>query len=101
MEPDAAVRQKVHELSQAMKAEGLWKRDEPEWVKNYRSCEAMTTDFFEWLQFVYLPNKLVSPMGTLPAQDSLLMLQAKKFAADKLTSNAIIRLIVELDSLGC
>ena len=101
MQQEAAIHQKVHELSEALKAEGLWKRHEPEWVNNYHSDAGMEADFFEWLQFVYLPNRLLSPATRLQSGDGYLMLQAKKFAADKLTSQNIIRLLVELDSLRC
>ena len=99
MEPGATIRQKVHELSQAMKAEGLWKRDEPEWVKNYRSGEAMTDDFFEWLQFVYLPNLLQEAENKLGRlQRHSIAPQAIKFFEKDVEKGNLLQLLIELDS---
>ena len=101
MQQDAALKQKVQELSDALKAEGLWKRRQPDWVCNYRGEHEMgEADFFEWLQFVYLPNRLLS--RSHPATESgenYITLQAKKFASEKLVNHTIVRLLVELDAL--
>ena len=102
MEYEAAIRQKVQELSQIMKEEGLWKRREPDWVNNYsRSAALMTVDFFEWLQFVYLPN-LLQETGAhrTSASEQTIAPQAVKFFGEKARKGKLLQLLIELDSLS-
>ena len=100
MESEAAIRQKVQELSQAMKEEGLWKRREPDWVNNYDRSETMgEADFFEWLQFVYLPNLLQEAENKLGRlQRHNIAPQAVKFFEKNVRKDRLLQLLIELDS---
>jgi len=99
MENQTAIEQKVRELSDALKAEGLWKPQEPDWVNSYRKgdeiCEA---DFFEWLQFVFLPNKV---LGNKTAANDGVAPQAMRFFGSEVNKGKLLQLLVELDSLTC
>ena len=56
--------------------------------------------FFEWLQFIYLPNRMLNqPRPVYSDRESLITLQAKKFACEKMMNQKIVQLLVELDAL--
>ena len=95
------VRQKVEQLAAVLKEEGLWKKSEPEWVNDYNfSTEMPEVDFFEWLQFVYLPNRLLNHHHAMwTGNENLITLQVRKFASEKITNKHLVRLLVELDAL--
>ena len=95
------VKQKVEQLVEALKGQGLWKKHEPVWVKEYKaSTEIPEVDFFEWLQFVYLPNRMLNnPEPVYAHGESLITLQAKKFASEKMMDKKFVQLLVELDAL--
>ena len=95
------VKQKVEQLAAVLKAEGLWKKAEPQWVKEYKgSTEIPEVDFFEWLQFVYLPNRMLNQQSPVYAgHESYITLQVKKYAGEKIMNEKIVQLLVELDSL--
>ncbi len=88
-------------MAEALKVQGLWKNKEPAWVNAYKSnTEIAEVDFFEWLQFVYLPNRMLNLSNPIyREQENYITLQVKKFAADKLMNKKIVQLLVELDSL--
>lgn len=94
------IKRKIGELILALKAEGLWKAQEPFWVSQYRTNDEISgVDFFEWLQFVYLPNRMLNRLRLLPERhDNYITLQARKFAGDMMNER-IMQLLVELDSL--
>jgi uncharacterized protein YqcC (DUF446 family) len=96
-----AIREKVRELSDVLQAEGLWKQEEPDWVTNYHhDNETCQDDFFEWLQFIYLPNLLqIAENGKhwMPRQS--LAPQAVSFFNSDASKGKLLRLLVELDSL--
>ena len=95
------IKNKIEELVTALKAEGFWKMKEPFWVNQYKANkEIPEVDFFEWLQFVYLPNRMLNQhRPTYAGQENYITLQARKFAGDKLMSEKIVQLLVELDAL--
>jgi uncharacterized protein YqcC (DUF446 family) len=95
-----SVKQKVEELAAALKAQGLWKKEEPAWVNEYKeNTDIPEVNFFEWLQFVYLPNRMLNPSGFVLPKENFITVQAKKFASDKLMDKKIVQLLVELDAL--
>lgn len=95
----ALIRQKVEDLIAELKLRGLWKSEAPPWAQNYaQRCELSEVDFFEWLQFVYIPNKLYPDVReALPRV--LVMPQARPFVTQSKEYASIIRLMVELDGL--
>lgn len=96
-----AIVNKVEEISKVMQSEGLWKASRPGWVDIYNVSNELSVDFFDWIQFVYLPNKLLISTGTdRPGrQHPFIMLQARKHAADEKLSARLRQLLVELDAL--
>jgi uncharacterized protein YqcC (DUF446 family) len=95
-----SVKQKVEELAAALKAQGLWKKAEPVWVNEYKkNTDIPEVDFFEWLQFVYLPNRMLNQQSSVLTKENFITLQAKKFASDKMMDKKIVQLLVELDAL--
>ncbi len=95
------IKQKVEQLAAVLKAEGLWKKTEPQWVKEYKgSTEIPEVDFFEWLQFVYLPNRMLNqPDHVYATHESYITLQVKKYAGENIMNEKIVQLLVELDAL--
>lgn len=101
MEDQDLVKLKVEQLMEEMKREGLWKRIEPDWIKQYQAGQpTREVDFMEWLQFVYLPNRSLNKIHYLQNQSSFIMLQARKYAGEKLMNEKIIQLLIELDGLA-
>lgn len=101
MEDQDLLKLKVEQLMEEMKREGLWKRIEPDWIMHYPAGPPpREVDFFEWLQFVYLPNRALNKIHYLQDQSSYIMLQAKKYAGEKLMNEKIIQLLIEIDGLG-
>jgi uncharacterized protein YqcC (DUF446 family) len=100
--PDTtAIRLKIEELTEALKAEGLWKKEEPLWVTNYDAeAEACRVDFFDWLQFVYLPHLTLTEghFSPYPRQNNLAP-QAVKFVQANPEKLKLLQLFVELDAL--
>ena len=95
-----SVKQKVEELVSALKARGLWKKAKPEWVNEYKeNTDLPEVDFFEWLQFVYLPNRLLNQHSPALTKDNFITLQAKKYAGNTMMDKKIVQLLVELDAL--
>ena len=95
-----SVKQKVEELAAALKAQGLWKKAKPEWVNEYKeNADLPEVNFFEWLQFVYLPNRMLNQSGPVLSKENFITLQAKKFASNKMMDKKIVQLLVELDAL--
>jgi uncharacterized protein YqcC (DUF446 family) len=101
MQKDIAIKQKVKELSEALKEEGLWKQQEPAWVHLYASNEvACEPNFVEWLQFIYLPNLLKEENKMVfVSSKNYIAPQAMQFFGEEVTKGKLLQLMVELDSL--
>jgi len=96
-----SIKQKVEELVAALKAQGLWKKTEPVWVLKYKqNAYIPEVDFFEWLQFVYLPNRMLNQPGPVLTKENFITLQVKKFAGDKMMDKKLVQLLVELDNIA-
>lgn len=98
MNGSTEIKEKIEELAAEMKKAGLWRKEKPAWVTEYggeQHCVA-EPDFFEWLQFVYLPNRLMNKSGI---NENHIIIQAKKFASEKNMNPAIVSLLIELDAL--
>jgi uncharacterized protein YqcC (DUF446 family) len=96
----ALEKQKLDELIEELKRKDLWRSAEPTWVKEFGKGKMMDeVDFFEWLQFVYLPNRLLNKHSVITEDETYIMLQAKKYLGDGKKHERIIQLLVELDGL--
>jgi uncharacterized protein YqcC (DUF446 family) len=95
-----AITDKVMELKTEMKRIGLWKKQVPDWVNSFVQTDIKTEqDFAEWLQFVYLPNRMQvenrSSMGT----EKYIVPQAIQFFGTDVQKGTLLQLLIELDSL--
>jgi|GEM_PF-802052 len=101
MHKDAAIKQKVRELKEELLQAGIWKEKEPAWVYQYQhDSEGINRSFYEWLQFVYLPN-LVSENKAhsyIPRQVYLAP-QAIHILGEEAEKTRLLQLLIELDAL--
>lgn len=74
----------------------LWKQDMPAWVHTYNKCPETGIEFTDWLQFVFLPNKLQRKNNV--RFDSIAP-QAVRFCEKDINRGKLLQLLVELDSL--
>ncbi len=96
----SAITDKITELKAEMKQIGLWKKQVPFWVNEFKQTAIQTEqDFAEWLQFVYLPNMMQlenrSSMGT----ETYIVPQAVKFFGEDVQKGKLLQLLIELDGL--
>lgn len=93
---------KVKEVIDELKAIGLWKKEPPSWVIDFRQRNVVTEqEFLEWLQFIYLPN-------LLPQSGNHNILQAKNYVApqairffgEDVKRGKLLQLLIELDALS-
>jgi uncharacterized protein YqcC (DUF446 family) len=94
------TREKLKEIVAEMKALGLWRKEQPEWVNDFvLTREASFRDFAEWLQFVYLPNRLQAEWNNKPVEENLIVMQAVQFFGEDLRQGRLLQLLIELDAL--
>ena|SRR5690242_3268337 len=89
--------QKILEITNELKKTGLWKKQMPVWVTDYKEKQIQDEqDFLEWLQFIYLPN-----CSSVPVMDkkTYIVPQAMKFFGEDVRKGKLLQLLVELDSL--
>ena len=101
MPTDAAITQKVREITKALKETGLWQEQEPHWVSVYHD-RLVTEDnnFFSWLQFIYLPNLLLEENSRPSSgKKTYVAPQAFHFFPNNMKAEKLLQLLVELDSL--
>lgn len=98
---DKLLEEKIKALITVLQKQGLWKKTTPQFVQLYKEDNHSTEiSFFDWLQFVYLPNLLLHGKQTSSLSNQLIMLQAKEHIKNKGNSNEIIiQLLVEIDAL--
>jgi uncharacterized protein YqcC (DUF446 family) len=87
---------KVTEVYEELKKMSLWKNDTPDWVHSYNKCPNKEIEFIEWLQFVFLPNKL---QGKNNIHFDSIAPQAVRFCEKDINSGRLLQLLVELDSI--
>lgn len=86
----------MDEIISELNKNGLWKKTEPAWVKNYEANKnTFHNDFEEWLQFVYLPNCLQNKAGASPS----IVPQAMKYFGEDVKKGKLLQLLIELDAL--
>ena len=87
------IAQQVNEIQQAMKQAGKWKPKTPEWVYSYKG--GSVPDFWEWLQFIYLPMRLSQDLYP----PHLLAPVLAEHVQTKPELEKILSLVIELDNL--
>ena len=96
------IAEKIKEVRDEMRSTGLWKKEVPAWVKEFE--KRMITnreDFSEWLQFVYLPNRVQETESRQPVLEKIYIVpQAVKFFGNDIKKGKLLQLLIELDSLS-
>ena len=88
------IDQQINLIELEMRALGLWSDDRPEGLYRYDQLSAMT--FWQWMQFVCLPEYRKSMYGS-----GLLATQLRTFLNGELSLyTQLIQRIIELDSLS-
>jgi len=80
-----------------MKTLKLWKRKTPSWVFSYNNNTNTYSrqDFFEWMQFIYLPNKFIG----IRTNTENIALQAKSHFEHDMEKGRLLQLLIQLDGL--
>lgn len=93
---------KLAELTEELRKHGLWKANPPQWVERYSDKTALVPpDFFEWLQFVYLPNLYMLRTTTNFSTDgNYIMLKARDYMKQNSLPESVVRIMVELDNIA-
>jgi|SRR5690606_1535817 len=100
MVSDSLLHSKLEELKQELKIQGLWKKGAPGWVQEFRQEDWQKAEFFDWLQFVYLPNRLLyNPDFSINEHENFIKLQVKKHAGETLMDKKILSLLIEIDAI--
>lgn len=101
MSASSELKDKINEVREELKRNGLWKKNLPVWVTDYEQREINThEDFTEWLQFIYLPNRLEQTETKDQLPESFVALQAKKYFSEDVRKGKLLQLLIELDSLS-
>jgi uncharacterized protein YqcC (DUF446 family) len=101
MSEERELLEKIRELKEELRRNGLWKLTRPDWVTDFEKKEISSHhDFTDWLQFVYIPNILEQPdVISAVTSKSYVALQAKKFFSQDVQKGKLLQLLIELDSL--
>lgn len=95
----ATIEEKIDEIKSEMKKTGLYKKNTPGWVIDFAQQKiANKEDFAGWLQFVYLPNRLLA-RETVTDHGTMIVPQAIQFFGNDIKKGKLLQLLVELDSL--
>lgn len=91
---------KTLELEIELKSAGLWQKSMPAWVHWYDdSNRSSSTDFAQWLQFVFIPNHLQKSNVISVAEKNMIVPHAIKFFGDDVKKGKLLQILIEIDSL--
>lgn len=95
------ISEKIREVRDEMSKTGLWKNDSPAWVKVFEKRGITNLeDFSEWLQFVYLPNRIQDSDSRFSVIEKIYIVpQAVKFFGNDIRKGKLLQLLIELDAL--
>ena len=96
------IAEKINEVKEEMRRTSLWKNETPPWVKEFEKRTITTgEDFIEWLQFVYLPNRMQEAENNqLVCEKNYIVPQALKIFSSDIKKGKLLQLLIELDSLS-
>ncbi|MEO9011974.1 MAG: YqcC family protein [Ginsengibacter sp.] len=94
---------KIDDLILQLKAElerlGLWQQAIPSWVNSFDEKHLFQSDFAQWLQFVFVPNRLQAGHKITKGPHLLLVPQAMKFFGTELQKGKLLEILIEIDGL--
>lgn len=88
--------EKISEVYAELKRTSLWKAEPPQWVYHYQKITGNEVEFSDWLQFIFLPNKL--KVARINHFESIAP-QAVRFFSKEVSKGKLLQLLIELDSL--
>jgi uncharacterized protein YqcC (DUF446 family) len=90
----AQILERISLIEDAMRAIGIWSTVEPTWIGCYQGGKI--PDFWEWLQFVHLPQRASGQIQ----KAQYLAPQARKYLDPSVTTHGLlIQRIIELDAM--
>ena len=96
------ITKKIHEVREEMRRTDIWKNEAPAWVNDFEKRVINTgEDFVEWLQFVYLPNRVQETESTRSVHERIYIgPQAVRFFSSDIKKGKLLQLLIELDALS-
>ncbi|MEO6254471.1 MAG: YqcC family protein [Ferruginibacter sp.] len=96
------ITEKINQVKEEMKLSSLWKNETPAWVKEFEKRNINTgEDFIEWLQFVYLPNRVQEAETRQPGYEkNYIVPQVMNFFGSDIKKGRLLQLLIELDALS-
>jgi uncharacterized protein YqcC (DUF446 family) len=93
---------KIEEIKRELKLKRHWKSGMPEWVRTYKKdLDIHPDDFFDWLQFIYLPNMVLGSKTNLGSNEAWkqLMPQAIEYLGNEQEHGHLVQLLIELENM--
>ncbi len=102
MPDNRSIRTKINEVKEEMRKADIWKNETPPWVLEFEKRMITTgDDFIEWLQFVYLPNRMQETETKLQVYEKKYIVpQAMTFFGSDIKKGRLLQLLIELDALS-
>ncbi len=102
MTDKGSITEKITEVREEMKRTSLWKNETPAWVKEFEKRTINTgEEFIEWLQFVYLPNRMQEAESKQPVfEKKYIVPQVMIFFGSDIKKGRLLQLLIELDALS-
>ncbi len=98
--PSRAIIDKLNELEEELKKEGLWKIEVPGRVYKAEGKIMESEDgFAEWLQFVFLPGQLSTTIKATADDNKKGILHAIKFFGNNAQKGKLLQILIEIDSI--
>lgn len=87
----------ILKLKAEMKQRGLWQQTVPDWVNCFEEHHPFQSNFAQWLQFIFIPNRLNGDMPAETGMNLLLVPQAMKFLGDELQKGKLLEILIEIE----
>jgi uncharacterized protein YqcC (DUF446 family) len=102
MTESGSIAKKIIEVRAEMRRADIWKNETPGWVKEFEKRTINTgEDFIEWLQFVYLPNRMQEVETKQPVYEkNYIVPQVIAFFGSDIKKGRLLQLLIELDALS-
>jgi uncharacterized protein YqcC (DUF446 family) len=102
MADNGLIRQKIDEVKEEMRKTQIWKKHTPAWVKRFEAGAINNgDDFIEWLQFVYLPNRMQeNENGSFTHEKFYIVPQVMSFFGEDIGKGKLLQLLIELDAIS-
>jgi len=102
MTDSGPIAKKINEVRDEMRRTDVWKNVTPAWVTEFKTRTINNgEDFMEWLQFVYLPNRMQEAESRQPVHEkNYIVPQVMDFFGSDIKKGRLLQLLIELDALS-